>query len=198
MPTLSGQHPRIAAPLSDVTTERLELRRFRPQDLDGLAAVFAKREVWQFPYGRALNRSETADFLKMQMDEWDSCGFGCWLAIERTTNRTIGYVGISVPTFLPEILPAVEVGWRLDPIAWGRGYASEGARAALAEAFTNLSLEEVCSVPQVGNPRSSRVCERLGMRLERTVSIPANSRRGEVQGLLYKMTRDEWLAPGQR
>jgi RimJ/RimL family protein N-acetyltransferase len=53
-------------------------------------------------------------------------------------------------------------------------------------------LEEVCSVPQVGNPKSSRVCERLGMRLERIVSIPANARRGKVQGLLYKMTRAEW------
>jgi RimJ/RimL family protein N-acetyltransferase len=128
------------------------------------------------------------------MDAWDSCGFGLWLAIERATSRTIGYVGISVPTFLPEVLPAVEIGWRLDPAAWGMGYASEGARAALDESFTTLALEEVCSVPQVGNPKSSRVCERLGMRLERIVSIPANARRGEVQGLLYKMTRAEWLA----
>jgi RimJ/RimL family protein N-acetyltransferase len=88
----------------------------------------------------------------------------------------------------------VEVGWRLDPDAWGKGYASEGARAALDESFTTLALEEVCSVPQVGNPQSSRLCERLGMRLERIVSIPANARRGEVQGLLYKMTRAEWLA----
>jgi RimJ/RimL family protein N-acetyltransferase len=189
-----NKHPPIAAPLRDVTTERLELRRFRPEDLYGLAAVFAKREVWLFPYGRAFNRSETADFLQTQMDEWDSYGFGCWIAIERDTSQIIGYVGISVPTFLPEILPAVEVGWRLDPTAWSKGYASEGARAALAEAFTTLALEEVCSVPQVGNPASSRVCDRLGMRLERTVSIPANSRRGEVHGLLYKMTRAEWLA----
>jgi RimJ/RimL family protein N-acetyltransferase len=188
------KHPPIAAPLGDVTTERLELRRFRGEDLDGLAAVFAKREVWQFPYGRSLSRGETEDFLMGQIDEWDSSGFGCWIAIERQTSRIIGYVGISTPTFLPEILPAVEVGWRLDPAVWGKGYASEGARAALDESFLTLELNEVCSVPQVGNPASSRVCERLGMRLERIVSIPATARRGELQGLLYWMTRAEWFA----
>jgi RimJ/RimL family protein N-acetyltransferase len=187
------KHPPIAAPLGDVATERLELRRFRAEDLDGLAALFAKREVWQFPYGRGLSRSETADFLQSQMDEWNSSGFGCWIAIERKTSRVIGYVGISVPTFLPEILPAVEVGWRFDPTVWGNGYASEGARAALDESFMTLDLQEVCSVPQVGNPASSRVCDRLGMRLERTVTIPATARRGELQGLLYKMTRTEWF-----
>jgi len=71
------------------------------------------------------------------------------------TDRLIGYIGISVPTFLPDILPAVEVGWRFDPEAWGRGYASEGAREVL---------------------------------------IPANSRRGEVMGLLHEMSRAEYLA----
>lgn len=187
------KYPPIAAPLGDVVTERLELRRFRPEDLDDLAALFAKRQVWQFPYGRGLTRGETADFLESQIDEWDACGFGCWIAIERKTSRVVGYVGISVPTFLPEILPAVEVGWRFDPAVWGKGYANEGARAALDEAFMTLELPEVCSVPQVGNPASSRVCERLGMRFERIVSIPATSRRGRLQGLLYKTTPVEWF-----
>lgn len=187
------KYPPVAAPLGDVVTERLELRRLRPDDLDSLAALFAKPEVWQFPYGRGLTRKETADFLESQLNEWDECGFGCWIAIERKTSRVIGYVGISVPTFLPEILPAVEVGWRFDPEVWGKGYASEGARAALDESFMTLELTEVCSVPQAGNPASSRVCERLGMRFERIVSIPATSRRGELRGLLYKITPVEWF-----
>lgn len=197
MASAGSRHPPIAAPLGDVVTERLELRRFRPEDLDGLAAVFAKPEVWRFPYGRALTRDETAGFLRTQLGEWDSCGFGCWIAVERESRRILGYVGVSVPGFLPEILPAVEVGWRFDPAAWGRGYASEGARAALGQAFTTLGLEEVCSVPQADNPASRRVCERIGMRLERAVVIPANERRGELEGLLYKLTRAEWLSLGR-
>ena len=188
------QHPPISAPLRDVTTDRLQLRRFRQGDLDEVAALFAKPEVWRFPYGRGFDRDETATFLKLQLAAWDSCGFGCWVAVARETDRIIGYVGLSVPTFLPEILPAVEVGWRFDPSSWGQGFASEGARAALAEAFTTLGLEEVCSVPQAENRASSRVCERIGMRLERRVVIPADARRGRIEALLYKMKRAEWLA----
>jgi RimJ/RimL family protein N-acetyltransferase len=192
--TENANHPPIAAPLRELTTERLDLRRFRPDDLDELAMVFENREVWQFPYGRAFTREETSDFLDAQIQEWDDCGFGCWIAREKTGSRVIGYVGISVPMFLPQILPAVEVGWRFDPAVWGMGYASEGARAALAESFDRLGLEEICSVPQADNPVSTRVCDRIGMRFERELAIPANARRGELTALLYKMTRAEWRA----
>jgi RimJ/RimL family protein N-acetyltransferase len=187
-------HPPIATPLGDTTTERLELRRFDADDLDRLALVFAQREVWQYPYGRGFTRSETEEFLQRQIEEWRAVGFGCWVAIERSTQRLIGYVGISVPTFLPEVLPAVEVGWRLDPSVWGKGYATEGATAALDEAFGVLGLQEVCSIPQADNPASVRVAERLGMRLDRTVTIPANDRRGELEALLFVITGAEWHA----
>jgi len=173
-----ADHPTIAAPLRERASDRLILRKFRADDLDELSIVFENPEVWKFPYGRAFTRQETADFIDAQIEEWSTCGFGCWIAREKTTGRVVGYVGISVPKFLPEILPAVEVGWRFDPAAWGRGLASEGARAALEEGFETLGLDAICSVPQTDNPASSRVCERIGMKLEREVTIPANSRRG--------------------
>lgn len=182
----------IVGPLEDVDTARLRLRRFQSDDLETLAAVFAKPEVWKFPYGRGLSRSETEAFLNAQIRSWDSNRFGCWLAIERQTGRTIGYLGLSVPTFLPEVLPAVEVGWRLDPDVWGRGYATEGATAALQQGFDRLGLPEICSIPQAGNPASSRVCERLGMKWERTVQIPANEKRGPLQAEFFVITRDQW------
>jgi len=191
MPT-PDQAPPIAAPLPDVKTERLDLRRFRPDDLDELAGVFAHPEVWQFPYGRAFTRGETEFFLNLQMAEWNELGFGCWVARTIEDSRIIGYVGLSVPTFLPEILPAVEVGWRFSPTVWGRGLATEGATAALDEAFTTLGLDRVCSVPQADNPPSAKVAERLGMTLIREVRIPASDRRGDLTGLLYEIERDQW------
>jgi RimJ/RimL family protein N-acetyltransferase len=187
-------HPPIAAPLGDVTTERLLLERICPRHHAGLAEVFAKPEVWEFPLGRAYTPEETARFLAGQTQAWEDNGFGLWVATEQATERVVGYVGISVPTFLPEILPAVEVGWRFDPDVWGRGYATEGARAALRESFTTLGLDRVSSVPQAGNDASSRVADRVGMTLERTVTIPANEHRGELQALLYWMTSAEWAA----
>ena len=189
--------PPIVAPLGGVTTERLELRPFQASDLDGLAVVFAKPEVWQFPYGRGFNRRQTETFLNVQLAHWDQCGFGCWVAVHRGEQKIIGFVGLSVPMFLPEILPAVEVGWRFDPSYWGRGLATEGAQVALQEGFETLGLDEITSVPQADNPPSSRVCERLGMTLDRVVSIPANQRRGALEALLYQLTRNDWEAKHQ-
>ena len=185
--------PDILAPLPDVETERLILRRFQEDDADLLAPIFAKPEVWMFPYGRGLTRDETLYFLKMQLEEWNSCGFGCWLATRKSDQRVIGYVGISVPHFLPDVLPAAEVGWRFDPDTWGQGYATEGAAAALNEAFTTLGLDKVCSAPQTENPPSIRVCDRLGMSLERVAIADATPRRAAVAVNLYWITRDAWL-----
>ncbi len=155
--------------------------------------MFAKAEVWEYPYGRGLTRRGTQDFINTMIEEWAQCGFGCWIAIERVTNTVVGYLGLSVPMFLPEILPAVEVGWRLDPDHWGRGLATEGASAALREGFTTLGLDEITSVPQTGNDASSRVAERIGMRFDRVVRIPPNEKRGELEGRLYRLSRDEWV-----
>jgi RimJ/RimL family protein N-acetyltransferase len=189
-----GGCPALLAPLPDVTTDRLVLRRFHESDLDELASVFAKPQVWRFPYGRGFTRAETERFLHLQREEWEENGVGCWAAIERSTTRLVGYVGLSVPSFLPEVLPALEVGWRFDPDVWGLGYATEGASAALDEAFSTLGLAEVCSVPQSDNPPSVRVCERLGMRLAREVAIPANQRRRELAAKLFLIAASDWHA----
>ncbi len=180
--------------MGSVTTERMHLRPFADGDLDGLAEVFAKPEVWRFPYGRGFSREETRDFLRSQIEHWDRFGFGCWIAeLAADGDPIIGYVGLSVPHFLPDILPAVEVGWRFDPDHWGHGFATEGARAALEEGFTRMGLEEICSLPQSTNPPSSRVCERLGMRFDRSITCPATDRRGAVEARMYVMTADEWV-----
>ena len=188
--------PKLAGSLPDVTTDRLSLRRFAAADLDGLAAVFAKPEVWRFPYGRAFTRAETEAFLDAQIAHWDTCAVGCWLVEERATSRIVGYAGLSVPTFLPEVLPALEVGWRFDPDVWGRGYATEAAREALREAFTTLGLETICSLPQVENDASVRVAERIGMRRDRVATIAADDRRGAVDAVVFVMSRAAWIAPG--
>ena len=191
---MSTSAPPIAVPLGPVETERMHLRAFEPSDLAGLASVFAHPEVWQFPYGRAFTRDETATFLDAQMAEWAQHGFGCWIALDKSTGRATGYVGLSVPMFLPEILPAVEVGWRCEPAAWGRGLATEGATAALREGFDTLRLTEICSLPQDVNPPSFRVCERLGMTYQRTVECPPTDRRGAVAARMYTMTIAQWAA----
>jgi RimJ/RimL family protein N-acetyltransferase len=190
--------PPVDRPLEDVRTERLDLRGFRRSDLDELAAVFAQPEVWRFPYGRGFTREETEDFIDRRIAERAEVGFSCWVARTLLDGRIVGYVGLSVPLFLPEILPAAEVGWRFAPGAWGQGYATEGASAALDQAFGTLGLDEVVSVPQADNPASCRVAERLGMTRARDVDIPANETRGAVTGALYVLARGDWAKRGGR
>ncbi len=184
--------PPIARPLGSVATERLHLRPVAAGDAGALGPVFAKPEVWRYPFGRGFSAEETAAFVEHQAAAWAADGLGVWVVVVRGTGEVIGYAGLSVPTFLPEILPAVEVGWRLDPAHWGRGYATEAARAALDEAFSTLGLASVCSIPQAENLASVRVAERLGLRLVRPVAVPASDRRGGLAALLYETTAEEW------
>lgn len=186
--------PNLAAPLGDVTTDRLHLRRFLPGDAALLAPAFAKVGFWEFPYGRGFSLAETEAFVAAQIAEWDAYDLGCWVAIDRASGRAAGYVGISVPHFLPEVLPAVEVGWRFDPDLWGLGLASESAAAALDQAFGPLGLDRVCSAPQRENPRSVKVCERLGMVFANSAIAQGNDKRGTVEISLYWITREQWIA----
>ena len=94
------------------------------------------------------------------------------------------------------------MGWRFDPSAWGYGYATEAAEVALGCAFEVLQLDEVLSLPQVDNPPSVRVAERIGMRLEQRAIVPASDERGPVEVAVMSMTIGEWgsrrpsLSPG--
>lgn len=185
-PTVTGQI------IGVTTTPRLSLRPIEKCSVELLEPIFAKEEVWRFPYGRPLTRAETEAFVSSQVEHWETLGFGLWTVFEHGSPICLGYVGLSVPTFFPEILPAVEVGWRLDPEVWGRGYATEGALAALHAAFDSLHLEQVISLPQTENPASVRVAERIGMRHGRTAMAPATAKRGPVEVAVMVISREHW------
>jgi RimJ/RimL family protein N-acetyltransferase len=74
-----------------------------------------------------------------------------------------GFVGLAVPRFEAAFMPCIEIGWRLAAKHWGRGYATEGARAALAFGFGPLGLGEILSFAAMHNVRSRRVMEKVGM-----------------------------------
>ena len=149
--------------MHQVETERLLLRRWQPGDLEELAGVFQKPQVWWYPFKRGWTAAETEAFLTRQLDEWDTRGWSMWAAVAKADAALIGYVGLSVPDFLPEVMPAVEVGWRIDPDYWGRGLATEGGRAALDCGFSELGLDEIVSICELDNVASLRVMQRLGM-----------------------------------
>jgi RimJ/RimL family protein N-acetyltransferase len=107
----------------------------------------------------------------------------------------IGFVGLSVPSFQAPFTPCVEIGWRLAHEHWGRGYATEAARAALAFGFRDLALEEIVSFTVPMNRRSRRVMERLGMTrsaaddFEHPALPEGHALRPHV---LYRLRRGDW------
>jgi RimJ/RimL family protein N-acetyltransferase len=156
------RHPSSPMPI----TERLVLRSWRPSDRAPFARLNADPDVVEFlndgvPFTRAQS-DELFDAIQLH---WEQRGFGLWCAAAREDpDECLGFVGLAVPSFLPSVLPAVEVGWRLARPAWGRGLATEGARASLRHAFEELELEAVISIIDPDNARSIRVAEKLGMR----------------------------------
>ncbi|MDQ6796510.1 MAG: GNAT family N-acetyltransferase [Actinomycetota bacterium] len=171
-----------------VETERLMLRPWSRGDIDDLAAVFAEPDVWRYPFGRGLTRDESKGFLDRQLQHWETHGFGLWAAELKTDGCLIGYMGLAIPTWLPQILPAVEVGWRLHPDYWGRGLATEGGRASLRHGFEVLELDRIISIFTPDNVASGRVMDRLGMHDGLTTVDPVR----KVALLIREITRPDW------
>jgi RimJ/RimL family protein N-acetyltransferase len=169
-----------------VETERLRLRPWRAaDDLPALAALNADAEVmrWVAP-NRPLRADESAALLERIEDHWRAHGYGLWAVEPRADSAgCIGFAGLAVPSFLPEVLPAVEVGWRLDRAWWGRGLATEAAAASIAYGFETLGLRSVVSIIDAGNERSLRVAEKLGMRPAPDRLHPVTLRRLRVMQL---------------
>jgi RimJ/RimL family protein N-acetyltransferase len=158
-------------------------------DLDELVAVFANEAVWHYPFGRGFDREETRAFLMRHERAWTENGFGLWGVRSLDGGPLGGFIGLSVPAFLPEILPAVEIGWRLHPDVWGRGWATEGGAAALGFAFDpepdGLGLDRVVSIFEPENGASGRVMERLGLTFERATVHPTLACALEVRALTH-------------
>jgi len=110
-----------------------------------------------------LTREESDGFAELARSGIEERGWGLWAVEVVGGEPFVGFVGLNVPSFDAHFTPAVEIGWRLLRRAWGNGYATEAARAALAFGFDELGLEEVVSFTAVANEPSRRVMERLAM-----------------------------------
>ncbi len=172
-----------------LATPRMVLRPWVDEDLSWFCRLSADPEVMRY-IGNGLPRSTsdaTASFVSLRAD-WKRNGFGL-LAIERLEDgAVVGLAGLSRPSFLPEIMPSVEIGWRLSPTAWGAGLATEAAAAVLDWAFSSLNLAQIVAVIHVENERSKRLAQRLGFAPERRTVVPEH----EVWADVYRLDRCGW------
>jgi RimJ/RimL family protein N-acetyltransferase len=173
-------------PAEGIETARLRLRRWRDDDLDELARLNRDPRVVRYltPGGRPMSRNETEAQLRRFRRHWEEHGFGIWAAEERECGRLVGRIGLAHHRLWPS---EPEVGWKLAPDVWGRGYASEGGAASLRHAWETLDTRRVVSIVHPDNARSIRVIERLGLSLDGTVWWP----EGRLELLRYAIERRE-------
>jgi RimJ/RimL family protein N-acetyltransferase len=137
-------------------TSRLLLRPWRDEDEAAFAVLSADPAVME--YLLALPGWATR-----ARAHWEEHGFGQWVVEIVGEVGFIGVVGLNKISYSAHFTPAVEIAWRLARAYWGRGYATEAARAALDYGFSRLALAEVVATTVPANQRSRRVMERLGM-----------------------------------
>ena len=171
-------------------TGRLELRLFRPDDLNAFAAMNADPAVMRYiGDGRPQDRAHaTATFERMRW-HWAEHGFGRW-AIERASDGAfLGFCGVGFLTFAPELTGRPEIGWRLRREFWGNGYATEAAIAARDQFFRSFDFTELISLAQTDNVASHRVMRKIGMRRLDDVATAA---RGVL--VVHQLDRSDWRA----
>jgi len=167
-------------------TGRLTLRMLRESDFDAYAEMVADPEVMRFiGDGKTLSRPLAWRNLASMVGHWQLRGYGPWAVEERGTGQLVGRIGF----WNPDGWPGFELGWILRRQFWGRGYATEGARAALDFAFTHLVQPEIISLIYPENAASIRVALRLGEQPAGRVEIVGRS------ALLYRIARAQWV-PG--
>ncbi|MFJ8668167.1 GNAT family N-acetyltransferase [Streptomyces sp. NPDC093600] len=159
--------------MTEIRTPRLILRRWTDDDLVPMAEINADPEVMRWiGDGSVRDLEETAEDIERWEEEWDEEGFGLFAVELIASGELIGFAGLSVPEFLPEVLPAVEIGWRLGRPFWGQGYASEAAHAALEFALQDRGLDRVVGIAHISNTASENIMRKLGMTPERDVNHP--------------------------
>lgn len=165
-----------------IETERLLLRRVTTDDLDELVAIHANPDITRFM--GTFGQEEAIAWLRRVDQTWHERGHGRIAITDRATGRLLGRTGLE---YFPDF-SETELGWTLRRDAWGQGYATEAATACRDWAFRDFEIPYLTSLIEVGNDRSNRVADRLGMTPLR------NDVAFERSMVVHAITRDSWLA----
>jgi RimJ/RimL family protein N-acetyltransferase len=179
-----------------VETERILLRRFTEADAGPLAALYGDPRVMRFIAPQPCSRAEVeSTILPQYLLEYRELadGLGSFAAIEKKTGQMAGRFSLK-PANSYGLTSGTELGYRLDPAFWGRGLATEGARALIRSAFECLDLDRVVATTMADNTGSWRVLEKCGLRRVTTFYYPdADLMPGAEHGdYIYELTRSDW------
>ncbi|HEU0134168.1 MAG TPA: GNAT family N-acetyltransferase [Allosphingosinicella sp.] len=172
-------------------TPRLILRPPEEGDLDGFAAMMFDEEAARYVGGQQP-RSGAWRGMAAIAGSWALRGYGMFSVIEKRTGRWVGRVG----PWRPEGWPGTEVGWGFERGAWGKGYATESAEAAIQWAFDRLGWNDVIHCIAPANEPSARVAERLGSSILGSAYLPAPFDSEPVD--IWGQSREQWRTRSAR
>jgi len=170
-----------------IETDRLLLRPPLAEDFDAWATSMADPEGARFIGGVQHRALAWRGFLTM-VGAWYIQGFSMFSVIEKSTGRWIGRLG----PWQPEGWPGTEVGWSIVRDCWGKGYATEGANAAIDWAFDHLGWSDVIHTIHPDNLASQALAKRLGSRNRGPGQLPPPHENSPCE--IWGQTRKEWLA----
>lgn len=180
--------------VDELRTARLLLRRWRDEDRAPFARLNADPDVMEhFP--APMTPAESDALVDRIEAGFEECCFGLWAVEIRASGVFAGFTGLARPSFEAHFTPAIEVGWRLARAAWGHGYATEAAAAALTFGFDTVGAREIVSFTAVANRRSRAVMQRLGMRRDASDDfdhplLPEGDRLR--RHVLYRLPAEAW------
>lgn len=143
-----------------------------------------------------LAMEQVNDFIPAVNSHQDKHGYTLGAACLKETDELMGFIGLNYTTFESDFTPAVEVGWRLGSQYWGKGYATEGAKASLKYGFEKCGLKEIVSFTVLANVRSLRVMEKIGLKRDLNgdfahPKLPDDHKLSHH--VLYRLSADEYI-----
>jgi RimJ/RimL family protein N-acetyltransferase len=148
--------------MKTLETPRLLLRPWSDEDVVPFYAMGQDPQVMEY-FPSLWSMDMVKQFIERMNVQLADKTFTLWAVEEKSTKKFMGFIGLNCPAWDAHFTPCVEIGWRLAAAFWGKGYATEGAKAALEYAFKHLKLPQVVAFSVSDNLKSRRVMEKIGM-----------------------------------
>ena len=146
----------------ELCTDRLLLRQWKDSDYEPFAQITSNPEVMRY-FPKTLDRQQSDELANRIKYLIGIKGWGVWAVELLETHEFIGCIGLHPQPSKFEFSPCIEIGWRLDPKFWNKGYATEGAEACLRFAFEELGFQEIVAFTAKDNLVSQKVMKKIGM-----------------------------------
>lgn len=175
-------------------TERLILRTWN-DDLQPMLAINQDPKVMEY-FPSLQDLEMTKNFIDKVNAHFENHGYSLYATVRKDTNEFIGFIGLLIADFKAHFTPATEIGWRLSSKHWGKGFATEGAKAVLDYAFRELKIPEIVSFTAAGNAKSIRVMQKIGMQHNAGDDFDhpkLDDTSPFKRHVLYRLTREDYL-----